>query len=400
MPNIRLANLVINFDIQRAICLIFVIDCTSSRCIYYIGMKHIISIFIALSLSFTVGMAQEKIEGVMEADKIVHNFGNIMLGSGPVSCTFNLTNISEKPVVIYNVVSTCGCTDVTWTKAPIRPGEKAEISVTYSNDEGAYPFDKTLTAYISDIKKPVLFKIRGVSTAEAKPLEDLYPVTYGPLAIRESMMKCGNLEQGRQKSDAVLVANLSDKPIKVTFGDISEHLEVSVSPNPIPARSTAEMSFTVTASRDLWGKNRYWATPQIDGKAYKNASGDSRMGFWAFTKENFSHMTELEKDAGSRPAFTTSSFDAGRIKKGDMIHAEFTFTNEGKDDFRVYKVDADTPKWSHSDIPYAKPGQKVTFRVHLDSSTMEKGESLTIITLTTNSPLRPLVNLFVSAVIE
>lgn len=351
-------------------------------------------------LSVWAGMAQEKIEGVLEADKMVHNFGNIMLGSGPVKCSFSLTNISDKPVVIYNVVSTCGCTDVTWTKAPIRPGEKAEISVTYSNDEGPYPFDKTLTAYISDVKKPVLFKIRGICTEKPKPLEELYPVAYGPLAIRETVMKCGNLEQGRQKSDAVMVANLSNKPIKVTFANVSEHLEVSVSPNPIPARSTAEMTFTVTASRDLWGKNYYWATPQIDGKTYKNGSGDSRLGFWAFTKENFSHMTELEKDAGSRPAFKTSSFDAGKVKKGGMIQAEFTFTNEGKEDFKVYKVNADTPKWSHSDIPDVKPGQKVTFKVSLDTSAMEKGESLTIVTLTTNSPLRPIVNLFISAVIE
>lgn len=363
-------------------------------------MKQVISILAAMLMSVWAGVAQEKIEGVLEVDKMVHNFGNIMLGSGPVTCSFSLTNISDKPVVIYNVVSTCGCTDVTWTKAPVRPGEKAEISVTYSNDEGPYPFDKTLTAYISDIKKPVLFKVRGICTEEAKPLEDLYPVSYGPLAIRESMMKCGNLEQGRQKSDAVLVANISNKPIKVTFGDVSDHLEVSVSPNPIPARSTAEMTFTVTASRDLWGKNIYWATPQIDGKAYKNSAGDSRMGFWAFTKENFSQLSEQEKDAGSRPAFTTSSFNAGKVNKGDMIHAEFTFTNEGKEDFKVYKVNADTPKWSHSDIPYAKPGQKVTFRVHLDTSSMPEGESLTIVTLTTNSPLRPIVNLFVSALID
>lgn len=363
-------------------------------------MKHYVSIIAALFMTFGVCAAQEKIEGVVEADKMVHNFGDIMLGSGPVSCTFTLTNISDKPIVIYNVVSTCGCTDVTWTKEPIRPGKKGEISVTYSNDEGPFPFDKTLTAYVSDIKKPVLFKVRGICLEEAKPLEELYTVNYGPLAMRESLMKVGNLEQGRQKSEAVLVANLSDKPIKVTFGDVSEHLNVSVSPNPIPARSTAEMAFTVTASRDLWGKNRYWATPQIDGKAYKNADNDSRICFWAYTKENFSHLTDEEKDSGARPTFGASTFNAGKVKQGDMIHAEFTFVNEGKKDFCVYKVDADTRIWSHSDIPCVKPGQKVTFRVHLDTSVMPKGESLTIVTLTTNSPLRPIVNLFVAALID
>jgi len=89
--------------------------------------------------------AQVKIGSQLEVDRTVHNFGDIIHKSGPVSCTFAVTNTGNQPAVIYNVVSTCGCTDVKWTKEPIRPGQKGTISVTYSNDEGAYPFDKTLT---------------------------------------------------------------------------------------------------------------------------------------------------------------------------------------------------------------------------------------------------------------
>lgn len=363
-------------------------------------MKKIITIISAVALSLCLGMAQEKIAGVLEVDKTVHNFGDIMLDSGPVSCTFTVKNISEKPVVIYNVVSTCGCTDVDWTKEPLRPGSEGKVSVTYSNDEGPYPFDKTLTMYISDVKKPVLLKVRGVCMEKKKPLEELYTVTYGPLAVRESVIRVGNIEQGELKSEAVMVANLSDKPVKVTFGDISLQLAVEVSPNPIPARATAEMSFTVSADRDLWGKNKYWATPQVDGKAYKNNAGDSRLCFWAFTRENFNDMTQEEKDAGPMPRFATSTFQAGKVKQGETVHAEFTFTNEGKAPFCVYKVDADARVWSHSDIPCCEPGKRVTFRVHVDTKDMPAGEMLTIVTLTTNCPIRPIINLFIAGWIE
>jgi hypothetical protein len=66
----------------------------------------------------------------------------------------------------------------------------------------------------------------------------------------------------------------------------------------------------------------------------------------------------------------------------------------------VYKVDVDAENWSHSDIPSAKPGEKVKFRVHLDTTGMPEGETLAIVSLTTNSPLRPLVNLFISGWLE
>ena len=54
-----------------------------------------------------------------------------------------------------------------------------------------------------------------MSIDSPKPLKELYPVSYGPLALREALIKCGNLEQGGCKSETVLVANTSGKQIKV-----------------------------------------------------------------------------------------------------------------------------------------------------------------------------------------
>lgn len=359
-------------------------------------MKYLVTILSAFLLAFGSAFAQEKISDGLEVDKMVHNFGDIKLGSGPVSCTFTITNKSDKPAVIYNVVSSCGCTDVTWTKEPVMPGKKGVISVTYTNDEGAYPFDKTLTVYLSDVKKPVLLKIRGVSVAKAVPLEESYPVTFGSFALKDKEFKCGNIEQGEHRSEAVMVANLSNKPLEVTFTDISEHLDISVSPNPIPARGTAEMSFSVSACRRLWGKNHYTAVPVVGGKAYT----DKEISIWAFTKENFDRLSEEEKSAGPRPMFKESTFQAGKVKKGDVIKAKFTFQNVGKKPFGVYKVDIDSPKWKHSRIPATEAGGWTSFTVEIDTSDMSEGEMLTIVTLTTNSPLRPIVNLFIAGWIE
>jgi hypothetical protein len=250
------------------------------------------------------------------------------------------------------------------------------------------------------MKKPIILKLRGVSMEKKKPLAELYPVSYGPFALKENLIKCGNLEQGLKKTEYEMVANTSSSPIKVEFADVSENLSISVSPNPIPANSTAEMTFTVTADKDLWGKNTYYATPVINGKRYTNTEGDKKIGIWAFTKENFSDFPESERPNAPRPMFETSTYSFGKIKKGETVHAEFTFTNQGKQTFRIYKVDVDACCYSHSDIPAAAPGEKVTFRVHLDTKDMKAGESLSIITLTTNSPLRPIVNLFMAGWIE
>ena len=364
-------------------------------------MRTIYILLASVSLLFgQVLMAREKISESIEIDKTVHNFGDIMLNSGPVSCTFSLKNVGTRPVVIYNVSSSCGCTDVTWTKEPLLPGKTGKISVTYSNDEGAYPFDKSLTVYISDVKKPVILKVRGVSVAKKKPLAESYPVHFGVLGMKDKEFKCGNLEQGGRKSNAVMVANISDKPINVGFTEVSPNLEIKVSPNPIPAQSTAEMQFTVNADQNIWGKNYYYAKPTINGNAARTSGGDSQIGIWAFTKENFSGMSDSEKAKAARPMFNESTYSFGKVKRGTVVNAVFTFKNEGQTDFKVYAVNNDSGEISHGEFPSAKPGETKTFKVSLNTADMPSGETLTIVTLTTNSPLRPLVNLFIAGWIE
>jgi hypothetical protein len=254
--------------------------------------------------------------------------------------------------------------------------------------------------YISEIKKPVILKVRGISHEKQKPLEDLYPTRFGPLGMRDSYIKCGNLEQRGMRSEAVNVANLSNQPLKVEFTDISPNLSINISPNPIPARSVAEMEFTVHASRDKWGKNDYWATPILNGRSYTSADGTKKIGFWAFTKENFSSLTQEQKDNGPIPMFDESTFSFNKVRHGTEIHANFKVKNQGKQTLQIYKVDVNACKWSHSTFPAVAPGQEAEFRVHLDTATMPKGEALAIVTLVTNSPLRPIVNLFIAGWLE
>ena len=106
--------------------------------------------------------------GQPQFDKTVHDFGTIGLKDGPQTCTFTVTNVGDDDLMIYAVVSSCGCTNVDWTHTAIKPGEKGTITATYSNEDGPYPFDKTITAYMSSSEKPVVLHLRGTVTNKKK----------------------------------------------------------------------------------------------------------------------------------------------------------------------------------------------------------------------------------------
>ena len=330
------------------------------------------------------------IEGVVELDKTVWDFGEVRQDQGPLTCSFNVKNLSGEAIVIYNVVSSCGCTGVKWTREPIMAGGTGRITATYSNDEGPYPFDKNLTAYISGIKKPVILRLRGIVLAKKTSNAELYPQKKGPLGFRSTDIKLGNLSQGSQRGDCVSVANLGDVPLNVTFSDITPGMEISVSPNPVPAGETARMTYVVTADRKKWGKNYYYASPVVNGKKY------SPIGIWTFTKEDFSGWTKQQLADGSHPDFESSSYDFGELRKGTPVKASFTVKNLGGSPFVIYKADADSEAVRPGSVPTVPAGGKMTFTMDVDTGRLSQGDNDIVVILTTNSPVRPIVNLHIS----
>ena len=79
-------------------------------------------------------------------EKTTHNFGTFSEDSAVVSCKFVFKNTGDAPLIINQAIASCGCTVPNYTEKPVMPGEKGEISVTYSG-QGRYagPFKKVIT---------------------------------------------------------------------------------------------------------------------------------------------------------------------------------------------------------------------------------------------------------------
>lgn len=388
-------------------------------------LGKITSAILVLCLGINFSYAQQKVGGIVQFDRTVHDFGDIMTTDGPVSCTFTLTNVSTKPVSILSVISSCGCTDVEWTREEIQPGKTGTVSATYKNEDGETMFDKSITCYISDLKQPVILKLRGAVHHVQAPLKDLYSIHFGNFALKETEIQGGNLQQGAQKSGQFLAANIGKAPIKVEFRNVSDGLAISISPNPVPAGTTATVSYTISADRSKWGKNFYYATPVIDGKEQKAivastaktekragaealqtdanerlGAGKSEIGIWAFTKENFDSWTKEQKNAGANPYFEHTNYSIDKVKAGKKLTVSFKCKNLGKQDLKIYSINSDSKKVSATIPADIKPGKEGVVTAELDTTGLSKGEVLILLTLTTNSPLRPLVNLFITGVIE
>ena len=80
-------------------------------------------------------------------DSTTQNLGEIKAGQ-EVELTWKFKNAGEKPLIVQDVLPTCGCTVASKPKEPIAPGEEGIIKATYNSrgDAGKH-VSKQMTVY-------------------------------------------------------------------------------------------------------------------------------------------------------------------------------------------------------------------------------------------------------------
>ena len=118
-------------------------------------------LFIAAAFIVSAGaMAQTtKPDDFAKFNTSKYDFGKIKQ-SVPAVYTFEITNKSERPLVIENAHATCGCTVPEYQKEPILPGKTAKIKVQYNAANGGR-FDKTVYVKLAGVDEEKALAITG-----------------------------------------------------------------------------------------------------------------------------------------------------------------------------------------------------------------------------------------------
>ena len=74
--------------------------------------------------------------------------------------SFVLTNTGKGLLVIQDIITSCGCTKVEYSKEPIRPGTTMELKVIYEAEKAEH-FNKTVTVYCNTKDSPLRFTVKG-----------------------------------------------------------------------------------------------------------------------------------------------------------------------------------------------------------------------------------------------
>jgi hypothetical protein len=127
-------------------------------------IKGVFSLFI-LTIMFAIACKNSEnkpvtgIPAQMDFKETTFNFGAIPNGSEQ-KCSFEFRNTSQAPLLISNVIASCGCTSPKWPKKPVPPGENGIIEIKYK-PAGVGLFSKSITVFSNAKNSPVHLYIRG-----------------------------------------------------------------------------------------------------------------------------------------------------------------------------------------------------------------------------------------------
>jgi hypothetical protein len=102
-----------------------------------------------LAIYWSVDMqAQIQERALIVLNERQYDFGDVFEGEKKEH-VFEIENSGNKPLILANILTSCGCTATTWPRNPVNPGEKADIIVIF-NSTGKMGNQKKIITILSN----------------------------------------------------------------------------------------------------------------------------------------------------------------------------------------------------------------------------------------------------------
>lgn len=355
----------------------------------------LVIIFLILVLS---SEAQYSITTLKFSDS-QHDFGVFREEAGKQTYDFIITNTGNQPLVIQNVVASCGCTTPEWTKMPIGPGAKGRITAIYDPANRPGAFNKTLTVYTNTKPATTVLTIKGEVTPREKTIEELFTFAAGDIRFESNHLAFTSIKKTEIKTKEMQLINTGKVPVKVGFDGLPVYLKLKAEPETLKPGEKGRVTGIFDAT-----KNPEWGNVSSMVKIKLNGVPQEKELYYVSANlvEDFSSLSKDE--LANAPVFKLASttYDLGKIKGASQYNVDFKFTNEGKRDLMIRHVKATcgcTAVQQGQQGIGIKPGESSSIKAVFNSGGY-KGKVTKVIYVYTNDPKNSEVILMLNADVQ
>ena len=303
----------------------------------------------------------------------------------PVKAEFKMKNSGDKPLVISDVKTSCGCTTVSYPSVAIAPGKTFTVSAVYDAKTMGH-FQKEVGIYSNASDKPLLLTIRGEVVAKKSNFKGEYPYTLGDMLVDKAEILFDNVNRGDMPIQQVHILNNSDETMEPQLMHLPPYLRGEVKPKRVAPGRSATVTLQVDSKQlgDLGLTQTGIYLGEFPGD---KVAPEKEISISAVILPDFDHLTDAQRANAPKMVLSAEKIDLGRFDGKDKKKGVLEITNAGKNTLKVRSLQMFTTGLEVSlNKTQIEPGETAKLKVTAYAKQLRSARSKPRILMITNDP--------------
>ncbi|MEH2879710.1 DUF1573 domain-containing protein [Segatella copri] len=251
----------------------------------------------------------------------------------PVTAEFMLKNDGHKPLVINNVLKSCGCTEVDYPKMGIAAGESFVIKAVYDAKQMG-TFTKQVCLYTNAGEDPFILSMRGKVVGSVVDFAGSYDEMLGVIKSDAQEVEFDDVNRGDRPVQRIHIFNPTDELLEPVVMHLPPYLHAFVSPSKVAPRHSAEISFVLDSKklRDL-GLNQ--TSVYLGERPGDRIAPEKEIVVSAVLLPGFENMTPTKKALAPKIEMSATDLNLGSFNGKKKLKGEILITNKGKSELDI-----------------------------------------------------------------
>ena len=346
-------------------------------------MKQIFTSILLWTAACLVGYAQPK----ATFDKMTHEFG-VVLWKHPATATFQIKNDGDKPLVISNVTTSCGCTVADWTKEPIAPGGTGVVTSTFDAKALGH-FYKDIGVYCNASARPIYLMLRGEVSADPKNYTLTHPYEIGAIRLNKAAIEFDDTNKGDKPTMEILVANTTSDVYTPVLMHLPPYLEAVAVPERIGKKATGKIKVTLDTDK-LPKFGLTTATVYLSRFPGDKVSEENAIPVSAVLLPDFSNMSQQQRLNPPAVQLSATEFTVPPLAENAKKKLTVVVKNVGKSDLDITDLQVFNPALGvQLKKRVLKPGAQTKMKITVYGKYLKKVKSAPRVLMITNDPNCP-----------
>lgn len=324
------------------------------------------------------------------------DFGVVKEAAGDAHARVRFVNEGSEPVVVADVVPSCGCTVADYPKDPVAPGDTAVINVVYDTNMRPGKIAKTMRVYLGEYDAATIY-LTGTVIGTPQTLDKLYPAEFGPIRLSDSMMSMGRIKHGEARHHFLNIYNQSPDSVSLSISTGSPALSAELAHDSLGPGDLTSVSVYFN-SRDEANMGVLYIPLTVTASG-PNGVTEAVAKTDVIVEPDFSDMTEAERRDAPNISVEPERLDLGEIAKKEM-KISFNILNQGNNPLKISRAYSISGRVSLSKYPHeVKSGKSAKAEGSVNLDGLEPGPFKIPVTFVTNDPLNPLKEAYIIGIL-